>query len=312
MLKIRFAALCLLFSLGLARAQSTNTFPFATMNCYWFFSGDENRGKGDLPKNEAELDQKAGHLIGLLPEEAPLFLALEEIGGERDLQKLARAAKARYQREYAPIFIEGNDTSTGQNVGALLDTSRGWGVSGEPVRVSELQRQIAKHLVVRLTNELARVDVCVVHLRVPSGEQAAEKQVDQNRALLRWTMRHLANDPKANIIVMGDFNEAHPAGSPEQSLAVLFQSRPPMVDPFDQLKEKAVTHGQGRALDRILISEGISKGESKLRFADVEIRKHSHARGDERRLYTDHYPVVIKLDQTTEPAPKKKKRRKKS
>lgn len=37
----------------------------------------------------------------------------------------------------------------------------------------------------------------VVHLRVPRDGEGLAKQRDQNRALLRWTMRHLAQNPKA-------------------------------------------------------------------------------------------------------------------
>jgi len=39
-------------------------------------------------------------------------------------------------------------------------------------------------------------------------------------------MRHLSGDPKANLVIMGDFNEGHPGGSDGQALAVLFQANP--------------------------------------------------------------------------------------
>jgi hypothetical protein len=37
-------------------------------------------------------------------------------------------------------------------------------------------------------------------------------------------------EPKANLVVIGDFNEGEPVGSDSQALAVLFQAKPPMVD----------------------------------------------------------------------------------
>lgn len=298
MIKRGFALFCLFWLSSHAFAKkAANTLPFVTMNCYWFFTADESLGKGSLPQNEAEYDQKAGHLIGLLPDDAPFFIALQEIGGGKDVEKLAHAAQARYGREYLPLFIQGHDTVTGQDVGALFDSSRGWGVQGKPARVSELERHVSKHLVVRLTNGPAHLDVCVVHLRVPRDGISQEKQMGQNEALLKWSMRHLADDPRANVMILGDFNEQKPAGSKEQSLAPLFKAVPPFVDPFDQLKGKIATHAAGMALDRILISDAIFRGTSKLRFADVEIRKHSHGKGDDRRLYTDHFPVVVRLEQ---------------
>jgi endonuclease/exonuclease/phosphatase family metal-dependent hydrolase len=89
-----------------------------------------------------------------------------------------------------------------------------------------LEKELSKHLVVRLTNSFTHMDICVVHLRVPRDKASLEKQRDQNRALLRWSMRHLASNPTANLVIMGDFNEGKPVGSPEQSMAVLFQARP--------------------------------------------------------------------------------------
>lgn len=192
------------------------------------------------------------------------------------------------------LFVQGKDTSTRQDVGALLDTTRGWGVYGRPSRVSDLERELSKHLVLRLTNAVASMDLCVVHLRRPMGNAGAEKQVEQNRALLRWAMRHLSKNPKANLVILGDFNEARPAGSREQSLAVLFQAKPPMVDALSALPGKVRTHTDGKAYDRIIVSDALVKGLSGLRFESVSIAEHRHGTKENRRLYTDHFPVTVK------------------
>ncbi len=139
------------------------------------------------------------------------------------------------------------------------------------------------------------LDVCVVHLRRPVGGDGKAKQLEQNRALLRWTMRHLAKNPKSNLAVMGDFNEGEPPGSPDQALAVLFKARPPLVDIFDFARGKAVTHADGKAYDRILVSEAVAKGLAGLRLEGVTIQEHRHGKGPDRRLYTDHYPVGVRL-----------------
>jgi endonuclease/exonuclease/phosphatase family metal-dependent hydrolase len=136
------------------------------------------------------------------------------------------------------------------------------------------------------------MDVCVVHLRRPIGSSGGEKQVEQCQALLRWAMRHLASNPKANVVILGDFNEGHPVGSPEQSLAVIFQSKPPMVDALSTLSGKIRTHTDGKAYDRIIISDAMAKGLSGLKLDSVHIQEHRHGKGEERRFYTDHYPLV--------------------
>jgi hypothetical protein len=51
---------------------------------------------------------------------------------------------------------------------------------------------------VRITNATTSLDICVVHLRRPVRNDGIEKQREQCRALLRWAMRHLSENPKAN------------------------------------------------------------------------------------------------------------------
>ncbi|HYE33240.1 MAG TPA: hypothetical protein VEH27_17565 [Methylomirabilota bacterium] len=269
---------------------------FTTLNCYWFVGQEEIR-EGEKPRTTEEYSLKAGHLIGLLPKEAPLFIALQEVGNDGDVQALAHSASRRYKRGYRPLFVQGKDTATKQDVGALLDTSRGWGVYGKPSRVSDLERELSKHLVLRLTNATTHIDVAVVHLRVPRNAEGKAKQVEQNRALLRWSMRHLSKNPTANLMILGDFNEGLPPKHPEQSLAVLFGARPRVVDSFDFLSARAVTHAKGGAYDRILLTEAIVKGVQGLRFQSVSIQKHANAKGEARRLYTDHFPVTVTLTQ---------------
>jgi hypothetical protein len=141
------------------------------------------------------------------------------------------------------------------------------------------------------------MDIAVVHLRVPRDEAGKAKQLEQNRALLRWSMRHLAKNPAANLIVMGDLNEGLPPGHKEQSLAVLFQAKPPLVDSFEYFKGKPVTHANGGAYDRIILSDALVKGGSGLKLKEVFIGRHSYGKGEKRREYTDHFPVTVVLNQ---------------
>jgi hypothetical protein len=103
------------------------------------------------------------------------------------------------------------------------------------------------------------MDVCVVHLRRPMGNGGIEKQRSQCRALLRWAMRHLSSNPRANLVIMGDFNEGQPVGNSDQALSVLFRARPPLVDSFSGLTGKVSTHTDGHAYDQIVVSDAIAK-----------------------------------------------------
>ena len=290
----RWAAILLGLLIGFA-AYGQDRISLATLNCYWFFNGNESNGRADLPRTRIDYTTKAGHLIGLLPAQAPLFVGVEEIGAEEDVNALARSATARFKQPYRTLFVQGKDTATGQNVGAIFNTAAGWGVYGRPSRVSDLERELSKHMVVRLTNAVASMDICVVHLRRPIGADGHEKQVEQCRALVRWAMRHLAKNPKANLVVLGDFNEGKPVGRADQALAVLFQTRPPLVDALSTVDGKVATHADGRAYDRILLSDALVKGATKLKLETVAIQSHRHGKGEERRAYTDHFPVIVTL-----------------
>ncbi len=290
----RWAAVLLCLLLGFA-AYGQDKVSIATLNCYWFFNGSEGNGRADRPGTKIEYSLKAGHLIGLLPAEPPLFVGLQEIGGQDDVQALARSATARFKRPYRALFVQGKDSATGQDVGAIFNTATGWGIFGRPSRVSDLERELSKHLVVRLTNAVTAVDICVVHLRRPIGADGQQKQVEQCRALLRWAMHHLAKNPKANLVILGDVNEGKPVGSADQALAVLFQTRPPMFDALSTVDGKAATHPDGKAYDRIIVSDAIFRGVAKLKLDRVAIQSHRHGKGEERRAYTDHFPVVATL-----------------
>ena len=81
----------------------------------------------------------------------------------------------------------------------------------------------------------------------------------------------------------------------EGHLAVLFQAKPRLVDALGTLSGKISTHTDGKAYDRILVSEVISKGLNRLKLERVVIQQHRHGKGEERRSYTDHFPVVAIL-----------------
>jgi hypothetical protein len=131
---------------AIAAPGQANTIILATLNCYWFFDAQEGKASADKPTSTLEYSTKAGHLIGLLPREAPLLVGFQEIGGGEDLAALAHSASARHGRTYQTLSARGKDTYTGQNAGAILDTASGWGFYGRPSRVTGLERERSKHL----------------------------------------------------------------------------------------------------------------------------------------------------------------------
>lgn len=95
-------------------------------------------------------------------------------------------------------------------------------------------------------------------------------------------MRRPSGDPKADLVILSDFNEGQPVGSDGQALAVLFQAKPPLVDALSTLSGKISTHTDGKAYDRIPVSDAIAKGLNRLKLEQVVIQQ--------RRLHDAGFP----------------------
>lgn len=280
---------------------NSNTFTIVTLNCMWFFSPDGSDDKQvhntERPKNQEQYEHKAGHLIGLLPQQPPLFVGFQEIGGEDDVNYLAQSASRRYGRAYQSLFIQGKDSYTGQDVAAIFDPSQGWQLHGQPDRHSDLEKKLSKHLLVSLMMNSNKWDICNVHLRVPRREyEGQQKHQEQNQALLKWSMRHLGPNTNANVTILGDFNEWGKPDSEKQDLAILFTAG--LKDAVFKITGKILdTHYGGKSLDRILVSNSILEGTTGLKLIDGGVISHTHgSKKDTNNIeYTDHFAVWASL-----------------
>jgi endonuclease/exonuclease/phosphatase family metal-dependent hydrolase len=193
---------------------------------------------------------------------------------------------------YAPLFVQGKDTYTGEDVGALFNFDLGWGIGVQPARDPALDRWLSKHLVVRLTNAVTTLDVCVVHLRRAIGAEGITKQQQQTEALKIWANQHLKENPRANLVILGDFNETKKPGDASAALAPLVQPAGPLVDTFALSNLKPKTHTNGKAYDRILISPALTNGASDLKFSALTVQAHPNGKGKIVAAWTDHFPLT--------------------
>ena len=83
------------------------------------------------------------------------------------------------------------------------------------------------------------------------------------------------------------------AGVPGQS------AKPREPQPAGALRDSFVlaggkfrTHAAGKAYDRILISAALENGASNWKFEKVFAQPHTHGKGEEKKLFTDHFPVT--------------------
>ncbi|PTX94761.1 hypothetical protein DB346_22390 [Verrucomicrobia bacterium LW23] len=281
-------------AIPVADAPTDGSVRIATLNCMWFFAADGSEDgelrDSDRPRTREMYERKSGHLIGMLPRDPPLFIGLQEVGGKISVETLTQSATKRYGRAYQGLFVQGKDTYTGQDVAALFDTTQGWKLVGQPARHADLERTLAKHLVVTLEKNGVRLHICVVHLRVPKNGD--NRQADQVEALLRWTAHHNSRGDN-NVVIMGDMNEGGRANSDDQNLQPLLRNG--MHDSvFDITNRHIPTHGGHRALDRILISGALRNGSDGLALTDAGVIPHAYTRRNNSvdwMEYSDHFAV---------------------
>jgi len=280
-----------------------------TFNTYWFFKQPAPADRGDPPRTPLEYREKVNNLANILQEATedtnPILIGLQEVGDEEDITALANALSEKTGKKYQPLFVQGKDTYTGQDIGALLQdpAKTGWNIVGRPARHSDLEKRLSKHMVVTLEKENKRIHVAIVHLRVPSTDEAKSKHRQQIGGLLRWAMRHLAKDPNENVVIMGDFNEKHPPSSLDSALRILTDrvpalgGNPPLIDTFLPLEEAGrpiTTYPKlNWPLDRILVSPAIAAGINGIQATGIQILAHDTYQNP--RTGSDHLPVTLML-----------------
>jgi hypothetical protein len=295
-MKRRAAALCLFAATVFSLFAQTAPVLVTTLNCNAFFGGGETKMQLGQPRTAPDFWRKAENLVGLWPSNPPSLVALQEIGGTREVVYLSQIAAARYHHTFQPVFASTKDVYTAEAVAAVVDTSQGWGIAGKPGRDPELDKDLSKHLVLQLTNNSTALEICIVHLRRPNGKYAKLQQQDQDKALKKWADGRLAKNPRANLVILGDFNEAGSPGDTNASVAALTLPAGPLRDAFVPADAKIPTHANGKAYDRILFSAPLQTGEAGLKFESVFVQRHTHGKGAERYWFTDHFPVTAVFD----------------
>ncbi len=193
----KFPVTLLLFVLATAVSVAAEI-KVATLNCFLLFDPRiEHRGKLDEQQRMslAQYNEKLSNLASLI--RGYDVVGLQETGGRAEVDALA--AKAGMQG----LWVKGNDTATGEEVG-LLYKLPGWRVTSAS-RTPELDRILSKHLLVEMQNSDHRALFLVIHLIRPIDNQLA-KHHQQLEAIKTWMRYQHATHPGWLIVVLGDTN----------------------------------------------------------------------------------------------------------
>jgi hypothetical protein len=195
----KFPVTLLLFLLAAAVSFAAEI-KVATLNCYLLFDPRiEHRGKLDEQQrmSVAQYNEKLSNLASLI--RGYDVVGIQETGGRAEVDALA--AKAGMQG----LWVKGNDTATGEEVG-LLYKLPGWRVTSAS-RTPELDRILSKHLLVEMQNSDHRALFLVIHLIRPIDNQLA-KHRQQLEAIKTWMRHQHATHPSWLIVVLGDTNSS--------------------------------------------------------------------------------------------------------
>lgn len=187
-------------------------FTVVTLNASWLFDGVGEESFSTAPQTpeeaEAHLDAVAAYLASVDPD----YINLEEVEDEAMLARL----NAKLGGGYAPVFVQGTDDYTGQDVAALsrypvVDAGRSDAEVRYPVAGSQFTRpmgrqDVAKHYWATVDVDGREITFIGVHfLAYPDDiERAVRREAEAS------IIRTVAADALIrgnDVIVLGDFND---------------------------------------------------------------------------------------------------------
>lgn len=305
------------------RAQNLDTPPnqltVMTWNVEWMFDNNIRDNRSKVAKEQSAPSEKSWRaklegVANVLAQAKPHIVALQEIEGDQTLKEIARQIKMKSGLEYRYAFVEGTDTYLEQDVGIL---SRSGLVSFRRNKQSRSMREsgkfynVSKHLIAEFRWRGIKRPMTVMTVHYRATEEAENKRVKQARLSRYWLEAPL--QAGHDVIILGDFNSEHSAGTRRGDIAALAGSggAPPLFDLIANLPNpKSPTHLiLNRQFDRIMASQSLLEDESGkdwsfegikiLDRAVVRGRKDGREHWDDRLTMdpkeldlSDHHPVV--------------------
>lgn len=225
--------------------------------------------------------RKLANLGSMFSSGSPDFVAVQEIGGREEAEALSK------QVGYGFSFVKGRDTYTGQNVALLSRLASGFR-STTAKRVSELDRVVSKHALVRISSADSErpLYVLAVHLLRPIGENQ-EKHAAQLQAIARWADTVIELDPASVVVIVGDFNSRET----NAAQTILGPTRLPARDIGADTGFQA-THLDGRPYDRIIVI-----GDN-VKVSSLTIQRPPYGKrpnDSNKLLWTDHFYIQAQI-----------------
>lgn len=303
----------------------------ASWNLEWFFDDYKGNNRSDVSKKESapsreEWQWRVNMFADAIAKFQPTILAVQEIEDRGVLLALTKILKDRHQLQYRVAFIEGNDSSTEQDVGilyqsGLVEYSRK--EMSQSMFESKEFYSLSKHLVGRFEWEsngrTISLDILVLHFRATAD--AADLRRKQAKLAHRWMQKSIESNQ--NVLIIGDLNIEQLAEQESEDGDGMYELRglstPSDSDNLTDLlssvpADRRQTHLiLPKQFDRILASNTLMAGTAGYRFQQMEVLSQYNIRGtgpdedhwdtrytkdrDERDL-SDHHPIMATFELT--------------
>ncbi len=208
----------LLFASAVGSAEAPGSVPFpapstfriVTFNVEWLFDGvnDSIDHWGSPALAQKHLEAVAAALGSLEAD----YISLAEVEDSAMLSRL----NALLGNDYTPIFIQGNDTSTGQNVGALSllppqtvsrsDERVSFPVAGSTLRCGGGTAGVSKNYCADL--DLAGTAITIIGVHFLAYPDRCDRSIEREAQAV--VIRNLAREALLRgreVILLGDFND---------------------------------------------------------------------------------------------------------
>jgi len=254
--------LILTLTATLAGADSTNTFTIATYNVENWNSIERNR-KPDQPKPAKEKEGVWAALAAVKPD----VLGLQEMGTTNDLAEFVAGLRARGLDYPYAEWVQGLDTNRHVALLSRFPITHRFSATNDTYQLDHHPARVFRGIldVQVQVNPTYSFRVIVLHLksrRAVEGADQAAMRLEEAKLARRHIDRILADNPRQNLIVLGDFNDT-PDAAPVQTIAGTSSTTPLYVLPAKTAKGYQGTHfwmakKEWSRIDYLMVSPGMS------------------------------------------------------
>ncbi len=328
---LRYLVIVALFVIpttAFSQADPPSKITVGTWNLEWFYDDYTGDNRAKLAKklaapNKNEWQWRLNKIAGVIAQLKPTILALQEVENQQVVYDLTQKLSKAHGIKYRIAFIQGYDFFTEQDVAiiyqdGLVEYSRKEQTKSE--YNSNKFRNVSKHLFAKFQwgdgNKKQTLHIANVHLRAtPEKEDYRKKQC---RLVHHWMKEKL--DAGENVIILGDLNTEHKAGTYDKNTDIGIMAGRETVATTDDLVDlhtklpgdQQFTHMIDRSFDRMLVSASLmadDNGKADMVVSRVVTRSDLVIQGKKDKAHrdvyykidraerdlSDHYPMMAEI-----------------